>query len=430
MDVLILHYHLNPGGVTRIVESQVKSISFNNNILPVKVLCGISSGLPMLSNIQIVQDRLMNYVSADISDENLVQNQAEIISLIRSHLTRHTIIHSHNPNLGKNPALTAALYKIAGEGVPVINHYHDFAEDRPANMEFLGRVLPLLTSETAERVIYPALSNYHYIVLNSCDVQRLTDKGINHRQIRFLPNPVPEWGSNLERSQDLREKVCSALGFSASDFLCTYPVRAIQRKNIGEFLLMAVLFAEAANFAITLAPLNPVEIPGYERWKSFCNKNSINVRFEASDRVSFKELIAASDFCITTSIREGFGMVYMEPWLAGTPVIGREISCVIGDLQHSGLRFPRLYEKLEVQTGQGKKDFKDISVDEQENVILNALKDRGIKKEIFQANTFLDTWLNRVPDDLILNNQKIIRQKFSLEEYGKQLLGFYSEISR
>jgi glycosyltransferase involved in cell wall biosynthesis len=193
---------------------------------------------------------------------------------------------------------------------------------------------------------------------------------------------------------------------------------------------MAVLFAEAANFAITLAPLNPVEIPGYERWKSFCDQNSINVMFEASDRVNYKELIAASDFCITTSIREGFGMVYMEPWLAGTPVIGREISCVIGDLKQSGLRFPRLYEKLQVETPLGKKDFKDISVDEQENVILSALKDRGIKKEIFQANAFLDTWLNRFPDDLILNNQKIIRQKFSLEEYGKQLFGFYSEISR
>ena len=26
MDVLILHYHLNPGGVTKIIESQIKGL--------------------------------------------------------------------------------------------------------------------------------------------------------------------------------------------------------------------------------------------------------------------------------------------------------------------------------------------------------------------------------------------------------------------
>ncbi|HEX2395559.1 MAG TPA: glycosyltransferase family 4 protein [Bacteroidales bacterium] len=430
MDVLILHYHLNPGGVTRIIESQIQSIHLNDSSFPVKIVYGSSSATPELKNTDIVQTGLFNYVDNAVSGEDLNKNLSDVLFLIRSCLKNSTIVHSHNPNLGKNPALTVAMHKIASEGTPVVNHCHDFPEDRPANMQLLERVIPGMSTETVERILYPRFQNYHYIVLNSCDYKRLLDKGILRRQIHLLPNPVPETKTAGINKGALREKVCSQLKINSSEILCTYPVRAIERKNIGEFILMSVLFSETANFAITLAPLNPVEIPAYERWKDFCRRNYLKIRFEAGERVNFKELISASDFCLTTSVREGFGMIYLEPWLLGTPVIGRELSCVIGDLKKQGLKFPRLYDKMEVPLGDRTQDFKDLSQDEQEIVISEAVRNPQSRNKIKAANGFLSSWLNNIPGDVIENNQKIIRQKFSLEEYGKQILGIYSEISR
>lgn len=430
MDVLILHYHLNPGGVTRIIESQIQSIYLNDSDFKIKVLCGNNSATPDLRNTEILRNNLLNYVDKAISEDDLIKNLSDLLLLIRSMLKSKTVVHSHNPNLGKNPALTVAMHQLASEGVPVINHYHDFPEDRPDNMQLLNRVIPAMSTEKTNDILYPHFQNYNYAVLNSCDYKRLLLKGIFPQHIHLLPNPVPEQKTAGRNKEALKKKVCSDLGFNSSKILCTYPVRAIKRKNIGEFILMAALFAEFANFAITLAPLNPDEIPAYKRWKDFCTHNFINIGFEAGERVNFEELISGSDFCMTTSVREGFGMIYLEPWLLGTPVIGRELSCVLDDLKKQGLKFPRLYDRMEVTVGTDTCDFKDLTQDEQEVVISEVISGHRFRNKIIELNKYLITWFNNIPREIIENNQKIIQQKFSLKEYGRQLLGIYSEITR
>ena len=63
----------------------------------------------------------------------------------------------------------------------------------------------------------------------------------------------------------------------------------------------------------------------YNQWINFCNGNEIDIVFEAGKKVNFEKLLRGTDFCITTSYKEGFGMVYLEPWLLDTPVVGRDI---------------------------------------------------------------------------------------------------------
>lgn len=430
MDVLILHYHLNPGGVTRIIESQVMGLLATHSSVGLKILCGTTLKLPQALNCEIIQDSLLDYLPNNVTVEELKRLETGILSLIRLHCLPNTIVHAHNSSLGKNPSLTSALLKISTEGVPVINHYHDFAEDRPANIRLLENVIPDISGQLAEEVINPNKAGYHYIVLNSCDYLRLREKGIDQEKIYLLPNPVSGSNRYSNNIADLKNKICRQLDFDPSMLLCTYPVRAIRRKNIGEFILLAALFYEKSVFALTLAPLNPDEIPAYERWKTFCRENSVNVKFEAGERVNFEELLKVSDFCITTSVREGFGMVFMEPWLAGTPVIGRELPCIINDLKKSGMEFPRLYDKLLVPGTVEKADFKELSSEIQENFISAVLKNKQIKDEVFRLNPFLEKLLEPVSGELIRKNQKIIRQDFSIEAYGQQLFGIYSKISR
>lgn len=92
---------------------------------------------------------------------------------------------------------------------------------------------------------------------------------------------------------------------------------------------------------------NPIELEHYKKWRSFCRENELNnVHFEVGEAIDFPTLVKGSDFCITTSIREGFGMTYMEPWLYHTPVIGRKIDYITHDFINKGLIFSGLYEKI------------------------------------------------------------------------------------
>ena len=431
MKVVILHYHLNPGGVTRIIESQVNSIQSVNESMPIKVLCGNNRGSAHIPGVSTQVNSMLNYWNANSQDEDFEKNVAAIIAIIQENLSNDTILHCHNPNLGKNPALTVAIYRLALQGYAVINHCHDFPEDRPANLEILGRFLTQSTGLTLPDILYPRLPRYHYITLNSCDLQRILKTGVPASQIHLLHNPVSFHKQGIEtEDQELRRKICNALGLDASMKICTYPVRAIERKNLGEFILLAVLFSKEALFTVTQPPLNPLELPRYNRWKSFCLENNIQVKFESGRTVNHEELINISDFCITTSIREGFGMVYLEPWLAGTPVIGRDLPCVTDDLIRHGLEFSRLYPGIFVENEGQMTDFKDLTFENQERIIMEIIRHESSGSRLLQGNPFLLNFLDDFPHDMILRNQRIIKDDFSPEKYGKRLFAIYREISQ
>ena len=423
MKIIVVHYHLNPGGVTKIIEAQVRGLQNHDPRYEICIACGKSLKESRYDNVVINSNELLNYHEADTSPELFSGKVSAIISFLRSLITGETIIHSHNPGLGKNPALTLALYKLASEGIPIVNHHHDFPEDRPANMALLKRMIGTASLLNLQDIIYPDFKNYHYVVLNSCDSSRIADKGIPRSRIHMLHNPV----NPLKSSGKIqRNRIIEKLGLNQGKMLCTYPVRAIQRKNLGEFILLAVLFARRSEFAVTMAPLNPAELPAYIHWKSFCQSNGIRVRFEAGEIVDYEELISISDFCITTSIREGFGMTYLEPWLAGTPVIGRELPCIIGDLREKGLKFPGLYERILVNENT---DFKDLTQSDQEQWISGINHNPPTRDKFITLNPFLPGFLDQVPAEITEANKQIIQQHFSIEEYGKELSGIYQQIS-
>jgi glycosyltransferase involved in cell wall biosynthesis len=431
MNVLILHYHLHPGGVTKIIEAQIKGLQILNPVPDMLALCGHPADHLSLNGVQVVADPVLDYSDPEGLPDYYTERTNAIMALIRSAIRdEYSIIHCHNPNLGKNPALSAAVYKLAVEGMPVVFHYHDFAEDRPKNISLMKSLIPILTGASLKEVLYPDLPGVHFVVLNSCDYQRILKEDVPAARIHLLPNPVAA-GCRTKRNQpaSLKKSLFGKLGFTDNKKLCIYPVRAIERKNLGEFILLAALFADKAHFAVTQPPRNPAELTLYNRWKSFSQANGISVKFEAGELVHYEDLMLVSDFCITTSIREGFGMAYLEPWLAGTPVIGRELDCIISDLKRKGIVFPRLYKCICPGTLHGKPDFKDLEYYEQENLIRGILMHTEKRDELFKANVFLHTMLDDFPEEIISANKQIIIQQFSIEAYGKNLFEIYQEIS-
>ena len=426
MRVVIVHHHLNPGGVTRIIESQVSGLKN----LPVQLLTGsLPEQLPKaLTNTDIISFPDLNYLPRKRYSKQEIQKLLDrILFFLKEHIRENALLHVHNLNLGKNPVLTYAVFLLAQKGIPVFNHAHDFAEDRPANYQFLQEIIEGNLGQRLTDILYPGLPNLHFGVLNSLDYKRLLNQGVDEDRLIWLPNPValPSLQNLFSKSRE-KEEVCRSLGLAVPEKLVTYPVRVIRRKNIGEFILLSLLFQQEARFIVTQPPQNPEEQKLYRRWLALCQNESLNVIFEAGEKVDFHQLLFASDFCITTSYREGFGMVFLEPWLANTPVTGRNIEYITSDFRNDGLEFPRLYNQILIPGYSG--DFKDLNMEDQMHIIRD-IKNRKLNKEaILQKNPDVKTMFREVPASVMEKNKAIITNKYALEKYGTKLQNRYQKM--
>lgn len=426
MQILIAHSYLNSGGVTQAIELQAESLLGED----VKVLVGACENPEAITSkgakLHIIED--LNYLERrKHSDQEALEIVHKIQNELREHLTSDCILHFHNLNLGKNPIVTYAVYLLAKEGLKVFNHVHDFAEDRPSNLQFLKEIISDNFNQDINEVLYPNLPNYQFGVLNSFDYDRLVSYGVEQDKIEWLPNPLTfSVSANVPNKLEAKTQVCKQLTIDEEKLLVTYPVSVIQRKNIGEFILLAKLFAHKANFVVTQPPKNLVEIEMYKQWISFCDKESIKIIFEAGTKVAFEKLLNASNFCITTSYKEAFGTVYMEPWLLGTPVVGRDIDFITKDFKNDGFVFPSLYFKINIPGV--KTDFKDLNMKMQMEIISDVSSGKIIKQKIFDQNPILNTLFRAVADHVIEKNKSIIENNYSLKGYKIKLQKRYNKM--
>jgi len=251
-----------------------------------------------------------------------------------------TVVHWHNHSLGKNRSVPGAVMRLAADGYPMLLQIHDYAEDyRAANYQVID--------DPAE--LYPQAPHIHYAALNGRDRRILGEAGVAAQRLHFLPNPVPHLGQ-LPSRNDTRQKLAERFGVGRHERLALYPVRCIRRKNIGEALLYAAMAPAGTVLGLTLAPLNPIEKTFYDKWTQHARRLRLPCRFELGgpDGLSFTENLAASDLILTTSVAEGFGMVFLESWLAGRPLVGRDLPEITGDFRRAGVQLDRLRPRIEV----------------------------------------------------------------------------------
>ncbi len=102
--------------------------------------------------------------------------------------------------------------------------------------------------------------------------------------------------------------------------------------------------------AVTLAPRNPAELPSFQRWRALAEELGLRTLFDicGDGETAFLDALAASDRVITTSVAEGFGMVFLETWLAGKPLSGRDLPGITVEFESAGMRFPGLRKAFDV----------------------------------------------------------------------------------
>ncbi len=492
MKLAFLHYHLNRGGVTRVIEGHLRALQrarekgflavSPGSRLPVLVLYGgraegwpwaLGDSLPALA-IHYKALSCLDYDSEQGTPPtpDLVTAVIEEALQEAGFLPQETILHVHNHSVGKNAALPEALFRLAARGWRILLQIHDFVEDfRPANFRHLatGMLRWGNNPRTWQGRLYPQAAHVHYAVLTHAAAAVLARSGVPTERIHYLPNPIA-MVAHLPSRAKARKKVQNCLGLASDNSYWLYPVRAIRRKNIGEAVLLAALGGSKVRIGISLPATSPTETPAYHFWRRLAQDLCKNVYFELAlqTQADFATHLAAADRVLTTSLAEGFGLSFLEPWVCDRELVGRDLPEVVDDFRNLGVKFERLYrqlvipasvvdiaclrsylrncyrevlecygvdapetwwEQLDEKVAGKTLDFGDLDELDQARIINRVVDDKSFQDQILEENPLIKEWLTTDSDPrMIAANKERVLDNFGLESIGRRLVGIYEAL--
>ncbi len=462
MRIAICHYHLQLGGVTRIILHTVRAL--NQQGIDVAVIAGepppASWDMPCRIVPALHYDNIRQQTTADKLHELLVDSACDALG------AEPDIWHFHNHSLGKNLALPAVIRKFAEEGRRLLLHIHDFPEDgRPVNYSRQLQTLADGDPGRLSRLLYPSAPHVHYALLNSRDLRFMKNAGAAPASLHLLANPVDIDAAEEKNPSEAGEYVPHG---NEDHRLWLYPTRAIRRKNIGEFLLWSARASGGKDtFALTTGPQNPAEKPFYHRWKRLAETLDLPVQFEYAVKtgIPFADMLKNAHAVVTTSVAEGFGMAFLEPWLVKRGVCGRDLPEITQEFRDAGISLPWMYEKLMIPVhmidlaalalkvrkiqseyltayawDKVRRPFRSLP----DAWIRDSMIDFGCLDEEFQADIirhlrekpdrFSEIIPHRLPaptadsNNIVESNTRLITRNYSLEAYGRRILKIYKEL--
>jgi glycosyltransferase involved in cell wall biosynthesis len=480
---------LNRGGVTQVIINQLRALDLALQTERPWRVALVSSGRrvdwpeQLLDQVGSVRLDMIEIPALDY-DRNTTASPGELARQIREGLRGRgysaddTILHVHNHSLGKNLSLPGAIRILACDGFRLLLQIHDFAEDyRHDNYARMTAALATMTTDGADdlaSVLYPQADHIHYATLNRRDWSILRDAGVPVSLLHLLPNPVPELATLTARA-DARVRLAQVSGVPVESPFVLYPVRGIRRKNLGESLLWSALIDGSWHFGFTLPPMNPIEQPSYIRWKQLAGELRLPCHFELGTlpEMTLTDLLAAADLMLTTSVAEGFGMVFLESWLAGRSLVGRDLPEISADFVTAGLRLSGLQPRLSVPlewvsrrtfyetltslyasclqsfgqsaadsttlaaqvkelVSDGTVDFAMLDPALQSRVIGRVRDDQSGKRRLLDLNQWMEHSLNlsrASSAEDIQQNAEAVRRAYALDAFGPRLRDLYRAIA-
>lgn len=305
MTVLLVHYHLRAGGVTRVVQAQVNAL----RELGHQVIIASSGPIDGWDFPTLVIPELDYRPSGSVPIDPLIAASADLWII-------------HNPTLGLNAGYPGMIEAATERGLPLILQIHDFVEDgRPANYQLVR----------GNEHLYPHGPHIHYATINRRDQGILIGAGLPAERCHYLPNAIIP--PRLEKTDP-------------GEGLVFYPVRGIRRKNLGELCLLAAHAPPDTSFAIALR--SGSEEPPYlhDDWVRFADRLALPVSFDVvgQDPDSFPRWLERSSHLVTTSISEGFGLTFLDPAFLGKPLLGRDLPEITCDFSPAG----RFYQSIPI----------------------------------------------------------------------------------
>jgi len=417
MHIAIGHYFLgSTDGVNTVIWRTVTELLQNDPSLQItlfgRVSAEIDNFLPWHNNqLQYINIEEMSpdYQIPGLESKNIQSQQVHdyiwhgtnIVESLQEKLADADIVLMENLSIGVHPAVTYAFYLWtlweyqAKSNKRFLVRVHDFAQQRPANFNNIKKFQAYLPSDMPDwhQILYPSTPNIEYIAINTNDYYRLLDHGIEPARVWYVPNSIDK---ALERCgepcQDLRRLLEESKGIDPEASILFYPVRAIPRKNIEEGIYLTQMLNHLASEAefrqkyhldpnfhlvVSLSGSSAEEKQYTKRLQDFARANNLPITIDIRDIVGLHreydladptrilkygvaDMYSLARMVVTTSVLEGFGFVFIEPWVMEKCVIGRNIPSVTMDFTKAGLSLDHLYTVLLVNGS----DYADLGAEE------------------------------------------------------------------
>ncbi len=362
MKLIIVHYHLRPGGIRRVIELAVSPIVERLGAKSAAVVLATGEA-PDEAWLEQFRRRLaptpvevrtvpaFGYVSEQRAKAADLQRKIRLAlgALFAEIDPRHAIVWAHNLGLGRNLLLSRELVRTCAAGrIPLLAHQHDWwFENRWQRWPELRRCGFRTLRAVAEAAL-PVGRHLVHATINREDTDLLR-KHFPGR-VHWLPNPAgPAPPPQPARMRFARRWLREQLGSAAPVWLV--PCRLLRRKNIAEALLLTRWLRPEAWLVTTGGASSADEHAFAEKLAEAARAHGWPLRLgiltgDERAQPSVAELMAASEAILLTSIQEGFGLPNLEAAAAARPLLARRLPNIAPDLAELGFRFPQSYDEI------------------------------------------------------------------------------------
>jgi len=366
VKLIIVHYHLRPGGIRRIIELATPHLQRLARLDSIVLACGEAAdrrwNAAFIRAVQptpaeIFVEPAFNYLSEQQgSPARLRVVIARALNRLLDGTARgDCVVWAHNPGIARNLVLSDQLARACEQReIPLLAHHHDWWFDNrwlrwPEMRRFGVRSLA-----AAARTIFPATKTIRHIAINRADAAVL------QRHFRQRAGWLPNLTERAEpparsRVRQARSWLHSRLG-AKDQPVWILPCRLLRRKNVAEALLLARWLRPEAWLVTTGGVSSQDEQAYFCKLSAAAHHHHWRLRLgvlagDETRKPTVAELMAASECVMLTSIQEGFGLPYLEAASTGRPLIARSLPNIAPDLAEFGFRFPQCYEEILVHTG-------------------------------------------------------------------------------
>lgn len=361
--LVILHYHLRPGGIRRVIELATPCLArhFRPRLARIILATGEAADQKWEGNFRrplkdcpltILCDPAFGY----FAEKNLPVERTRrrirtaLDELLADVAPEQCVLWAHNLGIARNLLLADEVQRVCQErGITLLSQHHDWWFDnrwlrwpdmRASGFRRFARVA---------RTILPVGETIRHVAINRSDAEVLARHFPEHSG--WLPNLADRDAlPPLARVKAARSWLRPKLPVPDAP-IWILPCRLIRRKNIAEALLLTRWLRPEAWLVTTRAVGSPEEFSYFEKLQRATQQHRWPLRLgilegDETNLPNVAELLALSEAVLLTSIQEGFGLPYLEAAAAERPLIASRIPNIAPDLEVFGFRFPQYYDEL------------------------------------------------------------------------------------
>jgi len=363
MQLIVLHYHLRPGGIRRIIELATPYLlrQFDGQVKRVVLAAGEARDLKWNTcfaehinptPVEFFIDPSFGYLSEQrATRQSLLRHVRAALNRLLALATReNTLIWGHNLGIARNILLAQELVRVCeSRCIKLVAHHHDWWFDNrwirwPEMRRFGTRTLAM-----AAQTLFPESSHVRHFTINQADARVLRRR--LGKCVKWLPNLTerskPPKPARVETSRGWLQRKLRDHGAP----VWILPCRLLRRKNVAEALLLKRWLRPEA-WLVTTGGVSSADEAAYARkLEAAARQHHWRLRLgvlagDEAKKPSVPELLAASECVMLTSIQEGFGLPYLEAAAAGRPLIARTLPNIAPDLGRFGFHFPQYYNEV------------------------------------------------------------------------------------